>query len=145
VYLIIVDDDHDDCALVQSFFESLDWHHHVKTLTEPDSLFSLLGAVPSPSLLPTVIVLDYNMPRLGGQTLLMLLKRDARYKNIAVVMLSTSMTKRKEGELLHLGAHFCRQKPNTIAGMHQLLAELQAFALSLRLNNAAASESLPQE
>lgn len=123
-YTIIVDDDHDDCALFQDCFQHLNWHHQVKTFTDAESLLALLDATPDERLLPTLIVLDYNLPRLAGEKALMLLKKDKRYKQIPIVMYSISMTDQKEIQLRELGANRCRQKPVTIDGMHKFTAEL---------------------
>lgn len=99
----------------------------MKTLKDPDSLFELLDASPASELLPTLIVLDLTLPLIGGETTLMLLKKDKRYRHIPVVVYSAVMNERKEKELLSLGAHFCRKKPITIDTMHWLMVELIEF------------------
>lgn len=129
-YIIIVDNDRDDRALILDCFQHLNWDHHVKLLNDADALFELLDATPDSKLLPTLIVLDCNLPLLGGETALMLLDKDVRYKHIPVAMYSASMTEMKEKQLLAIGAQFCRKKPVTIDGMHWLVVELMDFAKS---------------
>jgi CheY-like chemotaxis protein len=130
-YIIIVDDDQDDCALFRDCFQHLNWHHQVKTVTDAETLLALLDATPDESLLPTLIVLDYCLPRLAGETALILLKNEERYKRIPIVMYSISMTDQKEKQLLAIGANRCLQKPVTLDGMYKLAAELIALSQTL--------------
>jgi len=74
-------------------------------------LFALLDATPNKKLLPTLIVLDDNLPHLDGEKTLILLKRDPHYKHIPVVMYATSMNIQKELRLLLLGACFAVENP----------------------------------
>lgn len=134
-YIIIVDNDFDDCVLILDCLKHLNWHHHVKIVNDADTMLEILDTTPDSKLLPTLIVLDYNLPRLGGETTLMLLKKDERFKHIPVAVYSTSMNNRIEKQLLTLGANNCYKKPLTIDGMHWLLVEFNELAHSFQQNS----------
>jgi CheY-like chemotaxis protein len=61
--------------------------------------------------LPNVIVLDLNMPKLNGTQVLRILKNDQRFKNITVIIYSTSVNTIEKEETLNLGAHSYIIKP----------------------------------
>ena len=60
---------------------------------------------------PCLIVLDLNMPRLNGTETLRRLKTDQRFKNIPVVIYSTSINPLEKEECMTLGAHSYVTKP----------------------------------
>lgn len=134
-YLIIVEDDLDDQDLILEICNRIAFKGRVKMLSDGDQLFELLDRTTGINELPTLIVLDYNLPRLGGEATLVLLKKDIRYRNIPVVIYSTSMTLEKEHQLLSLGANFCRKKPSTIDGIIHMIGEFIGFATMLYKKN----------
>jgi CheY-like chemotaxis protein len=59
--------------------EGLAYLRHEGKYTEPDS-----------SPIPTLILLDLNMPRMGGLEMLAIVKRDPDFQHIPIVILTTS-------------------------------------------------------
>ena len=65
---------------------------------------------------PDLIVLDLNLPRMDGFTLLSTVKSDPAFRTIPVVILSTSSAEKDFTQAYHLGAaHYC-VKPNDLQG-----------------------------
>lgn len=126
--LILVDDDPDDLEIVADVYAGLNVTNKVKLLNSGEALMEFLEACDQDSQLPSLIVLDYNMPRLSGSTLLMLLKKDQRFKRIPVAVYSTNLLPDIEKQLIEDGAMFCRKKPTTEAQVRQLLIEFLSLA-----------------
>ena len=63
--------------------------------------------------LPTVILLDWNMPEMNGIDLLKLLKADAKLKSIPVIMVTTEAEKERVMYALQCGAMGYLVKPIT--------------------------------
>jgi CheY-like chemotaxis protein len=59
----------------------------------------------------SLMVVDLNMPKMGGVELLRRLKCDDRFKEIPVVIYSTSLNSIEKQECLHLGALAYFTKP----------------------------------
>ncbi len=63
------------------------------------------------SLTPCLIVLDLNMPKMNGTQTLKKLKADERFKDIPVIIYSTSINPLEKEKCLQIGAHSYITKP----------------------------------
>jgi len=131
-YFVVVDDDKDDLELIKDIYEELQLSHYVKTYTSADDLLEYLYGKTKNDELPSLIVLDYNMPKVSGIDLLQILKKDIRFESIPIVFYSTTMTVSIEESLLAAGAAYCHQKPVTIKGVRELMKEIWSIAESFQ-------------
>lgn len=136
LFLVVVDDDADDLELIKDVYEELKLPNKITMLSSADRLIYLLEEVTDFSLLPSLIVLDYNMPKVGGLELLHVLKSHKRFKNIPIIFYSTTMTQEIEETLLSSGALYCFQKPVTIKGVRDFMKEIWSIADSFHQRNA---------
>jgi CheY-like chemotaxis protein len=131
-YFIVVDDDKDDLELIKDIYEELKVSQYVKTYTSADDLLEYLNGASKTNSLPSLIVLDYNMPKISGIDLLQILRSDQRFQSIPIVFYSTTMTVEIEESLLAAGAAYCHQKPVTIQGVRELMKEIWSIAESFQ-------------
>lgn len=111
IEFLLVDDDSDDSDLI------------VEVLTEIDSTVKYTYAMDGPEAfdmlekgyLPSIIFLDINMPRMNGWQCLSKLKANSRFKNIPVMMYSTSSFPHEIAKAFELGALAFFTKPNYFA------------------------------
>ena len=136
LFLVVVDDDADDLELIKDVCEELKLPKKITTLTSADKLIYLLEQVTDPSSLPSLIVLDYNMPKVSGLELLQILKSHKRFNNIPVIFYSTTVTMEIEETLLSAGALYCFQKPVPIKGVRDFMKEIWSIADSFQQRNA---------
>jgi CheY-like chemotaxis protein len=76
--------------------------------------------------LPVLIVLDINMPRLNGKETLMAIRRHARFRNIPVVIYTTSSSSVDEAFCHRHGASWV-SKSTTVDGVRQTAKVLAEF------------------
>ena len=76
---------------------------------------------------PELILLDLNMPGMGGKEFLKHIKADDELDTIPVVVLTTSDSEQDilESYKLHAGGYV--KKPVTLAGFEQVMRELEAY------------------
>ncbi len=122
---LLADDDIDDKALFAEAIESIDATvlcHYAEDGTE---VLSILNKS-TPSAYPHMIFLDVNMPIMNGWDCLKELKKDERYRDIPVVVYSTSSHQIEVNIAFKLGAICFFTKPATFkelkAALHIIVA-----------------------
>ena len=109
IRILIVDDDEDDLEILSSSLELAGLS--IKILNAGDKAMNYLNLKIGP--LPALIILDYNMPRINGEQVLLLLKSNTYTKDIPVIMYSTSMSPVFKNAIIDMGALACFTKPST--------------------------------
>ena len=87
------------------------------------------------SLTPGLIVLDLNMPKMNGTQTLKKLKADERFKDIPVIIYSTSSLKKDIDETKAMGAVHFLTKP---AAFRELCEAIENV-LSIKFSNSPAN------
>jgi CheY-like chemotaxis protein len=110
--ILMIDDDAEDRMLMQDMFAEIgvpDVAHYEES---GETALSYLNAL-SENELPSVIVLDLNMPKLNGTQVLRKLKENKKFKDITVIIYSTSVNHIEKEQTLKLGAHSYVIKPSS--------------------------------
>ncbi|MBS1566389.1 MAG: response regulator [Bacteroidetes bacterium] len=119
--LMLIDDDGDDRELVSLAI------HRIRpdiTLIHASNGKEALLKLKSAANLPDLIFLDINMPVVDGFETLSLLKNAAVFKNIPVIMFSTSISEKDEKKAKLLGAMEYFSKPYSYADLAKLLQQI---------------------
>jgi CheY-like chemotaxis protein len=109
--IILADDDADDMAILKEAVEELSSTTILQVTSDGEQLLAMLDRDYTTSNPPALIILDLNMPRLNGTQTLKLLKSSNRYKDIPVVIYSTSVNPLEKEKCMLLGAHSYITKP----------------------------------
>ncbi|WP_162945036.1 response regulator [Flavisolibacter nicotianae] len=88
-FILFVDDDDDDRQLLQECCEQLGFGLRACFLSSGEAVFWFLSTLSGPVAYPSLIVLDINMPGMGGAETLLRLKRNAQYRHIPVLIHTT--------------------------------------------------------
>ncbi|MFC0780804.1 response regulator [Flavobacterium sp. HJSW_4] len=116
--ILLADDDTDDaemfCEALAEIDESIVCH-----CSENGS--GVLNMLKDQEKTPKVVFLDLNMPVMNGWECLKQLKQEERYKDIPVIMISTSSHKNDMDTAANLGAVCYFVKPNTFKDLKQAL------------------------
>jgi CheY-like chemotaxis protein len=110
--ILMIDDDDEDRMLMQDMFVEIgapDVAHYEGSGETALSYLSTLAE----NELPSVIVLDLNMPKLNGTQVLRMLKENEKFKDITVIIYSTSVNYIEKEETIKLGAHSYVIKPSS--------------------------------
>ena len=110
--ILIIDDDAEDRMLMQDMFNEIGVPDIAYYEESGETALSYLKTL-SENELPSVIVLDLNMPKLNGTQVLKMLKADKRLKGITVIIYSTSVNHIEKEQTLRLGAHSYVIKPSS--------------------------------
>jgi len=109
--ILLVDDDPEDRDILLDALDTLNAKDVISFAENGEEALALLNRYGQVGKIPNVIVLDLNMPRMGGTQTLQQLKKDPRYKHIPVIIYSTSINPLEKEECMLIGAHSYIIKP----------------------------------
>jgi CheY-like chemotaxis protein len=118
--LFIIDDDVEDQEIFMEAVKEVDGAIQCFTSTNGEEALEELER----SVLPDLIFLDLNMPKLNGKQILREIKNRSILKPIPVIMYSTSFAPRDIEEISQLGAAFHLLKPSRFDDLCHALGEI---------------------
>lgn len=107
----MADDDPEDRAIIKDAMEEINAGDVIGYTENGEQAIEMLNQLFHTSSKPSLIVLDLNMPKMNGMQTLEILKKDERYKDIPVIIYSTSINSLDKEKSLSLGAHSYITKP----------------------------------
>jgi CheY-like chemotaxis protein len=125
--ILVVDDDLEDHLILQHYFEEVGMSKKVTYCENGQQALSILEGIEDDSLLPNLIILDLNMPILNGTQTLLYLKQTLRFRNIPVVIFSTSENETEKRKCLSLGALDYLIKPLTLEEGQAAIKRFRSF------------------
>lgn len=120
VHLLLADDDTDDCLFFQEALEELTIATNLTTVNDGVQLMEFLNRAAS---LPDALFLDLNMPRKSGFECLTELKKSKSFKEIPVIIFSTSLDQEVVNMLYNNGAHYYIRKPGDFNILKKVIEE----------------------
>lgn len=119
---LLVDDDVDDTLLFKEVLEEV--NPEVVFNSAEDGHQALHYLKKDSSLLPDIIFLDLNMPRMSGKECLAEIKNDEKLHNIPVIMYTTSSQSKDIEETIQKGAICFITKPNNVKDLKNILSSI---------------------
>lgn len=110
-FILIADDDQEDRYLLHTAFEEIGRSNDIYLVENGLQVFSYLDTLLEQSIMPSLIVLDLNMPILDGMQTLSRLKSHAIYKHIPVIIYTTSVHELEKSRCMEIGAADFIKKP----------------------------------
>lgn len=124
--ILLADDNLDDQSFIRDAFTYVNANIHLEIVDSGVELLQHLEILEDGDL-PSLIVLDYNMPKQnGGETLQLLLKQE-RYKNIPKIILSTSYFQQHIDKCIQMGANGYLIKPDNLFSWQQVALKMLDF------------------
>jgi len=128
-YILLVEDNEDDIALTRRALEKTDFKSNVVVAHDGQEAidFLLEKEADAESNLPIVMLLDLNMPKIGGLEVLRRLRSDERTKNLPIVVLTIFDEQNDISESYNLGANSYIQKPLDMNEFFVAIQDLQSY------------------
>ena len=118
----LADDDTDDRMFFTDAFDEIKIKTKVKTFNDGVDLMNYLNI--DDTVLPNVLFLDLNMPKKSGFECLKEIKKNDRFKDIAIVIYSTSSSEEHIEETFINGANIYVKKPSNFAVLKKILSDI---------------------
>lgn len=121
-YVYLADDDEDDRLLFSDAVESIFDDCEVATFVDGERLIRHLKS--NPDIVPFIMFIDINMPRMNGFECLEAIKSMPLCKDVPVIMYSTSSSQADIARSRELGANLYVQKPYNYEVMKVLMQQI---------------------
>ena len=121
--VFIVDDDPDDRQLILDAFLETNPTIDCMFIEDGDQLMATLDTT-EPENLPSLILLDLNMPGMMGLQALKNIRSNRSYSHIPTIILTTSSLSQDESSSYKLGASCFLQKPKTFSELLEISASI---------------------
>jgi CheY-like chemotaxis protein len=127
-FILIADDDQEDLELLSEVILQLDGSVKLHMVNTGSMVMDFLGKTKDVEL-PSLIVLDYNMPNMNGAEVLEQLCKDSRYEKIPKIVWSTSNNSSYIKECMEKGATSYFVKPATHKTLQEQAEEMLKMCL----------------
>ena len=118
--ILYIDDDSDDCIFLSESFAATTIHPDLICSPGGEEAIRYLNSIDETSL-PSLIILDLNMPRWDGRQTLNYIKSNPHFADIPVVILSTSQNTMDREICRKLGAASYLIKPYHFDGYKEIV------------------------
>jgi CheY-like chemotaxis protein len=133
IHIILTDDDEDDRLFFIDAFEELNMNTKVTTFNDGLELMDYLNS--EDAILPNVLFLDLNMPKMSGIECLNEIRANSKMSDIAIAIYSTSASEEDIEETFVLGANIYIKKPNSFKQLKKVLSDVVSINWQYHTNS----------
>lgn len=120
--MLLIEDDPDDIELLQDVLSAQNISYEMDIANDGSAAVEYIK---SHRALPDVIILDFNLPKIHGREVMLEIKSDPLFKDIPLIILTTSSAKEDMDYSYKNGANKYLIKPNTLDGLHEVVNEIR--------------------
>ncbi|HEU4559202.1 MAG TPA: response regulator [Longimicrobium sp.] len=130
--IVMADDDEDDRLLARDALREAPVTVTLRFVEDGGELLEYLRrerryAPPADAPAPSLVLLDLNMPRMGGMEALREIRRDPALRRIPVVVMTTSGEREDVVKSYELGANSFITKPVSFSGLVEVMRTLGRY------------------
>jgi len=123
--ILVADDDKDDQALISNSFDDIGSGCQVEVVSNGQLALKRLQDKDLPR--PCLIVLDLNMPVMGGMETLTHIRNNPEWEDVPVVVFTTSTSRESKTQSLKLGAKDHIVKPYDYNAFMEISQKMLAY------------------
>lgn len=129
--ILLVEDNPADIRLTQEVFRDCKMANRLRVARDGLEAMDMLRGASGDGVMPDLILLDLNMPRMDGREVLDELKKDARLKTIPVIVLTTSDAEQDILRSYQLGTNAYITKPVDLGQFVRVVRSIEDFWLAV--------------
>ncbi len=133
LHILLVEDNKGDVILTLDIFHDLLMNNTVSVVEDGEQAISYLNNKDgfTDAVLPDLILLDINMPRIDGKEVLKYIKHQPHLRHIPVIMLTTSASPNDKGDCDKENAVYYIIKPLDAKNFLKAIKTLKNYSFSL--------------
>ena len=119
--ILLIEDDADDIELLEDALKSNNVLYSLNAIKEGDRVSPYLATLKN---LPDIIILDFNLPKLHGKEVLLDIKALDKFKDLPLIVLTTSALQEDILFAKNKGADHFITKPTSVADFNKAIATI---------------------
>ncbi|PWT71525.1 MAG: hypothetical protein C5B59_17785 [Bacteroidetes bacterium] len=127
VDLIIIDDDAEELFIMEGAMRSAGLFASTMGISSFKDLVNFLFSIKEPKDYPSLILADYDMPKMNGEQVFNWLQKYPNFKKIRFAMYSSFMNESLRQKLYNAGVYHTFEKPYSDADLKKLVEKIQAI------------------
>lgn len=133
INILLVEDNEGDILLTKEAFEEARLKNEIQVVRDGQEAidYLLTGLNGDSLLLPDIILLDINLPKMNGHEVLAIIKNSNDFKHIPVIILTTSSAEDDVLKSYQNHANCYVSKPVVIEDFMKVIATFEEFWLSI--------------
>lgn len=133
IHVLLVEDNPGDADLTKETLEASKFHLQISVAADGMEALAHLQRKPpfAHAERPDLILLDLNLPKMGGREVLAAIKHDPALKTIPVVILTSSDAEQDIVKSYQLGANCYVTKPVGLDGFQSIVRSVEDFWLTV--------------
>lgn len=134
--ILLVEDNDDDYDLTVRAFKKAGLTIRIERARDGGEALNYLNDPAKSTILPTVVLLDLNLPQISGHDVLREIRANPKTKRLPVVILTTSREHEDLTRSYDLGANSCIRKPVDFTEFIETVQTVTTYWLNLNQNPA---------
>ena len=133
IEILLIEDNQGDVVLTLEAFEEARIKNNVTVLKDGEEAIRYLTRKPpyENAVLPDIILLDINLPKIDGKEVLSFIKSNPRLKQIPVVMLTTSSSESDVSDAYEANANCYITKPVDVNKFFEVIRAIENFWITI--------------
>ena len=120
ITILVVEDNPGDVFLIRRALKCLDMAFSLAVVNDGQSAVKFLECADREGKVPSLILLDLNLPKIGGATVLDSIRQNPRYKRLPVIIMTSSDSPIDHALAAQLHADHYFRKPSDLDGFMKL-------------------------
>jgi CheY-like chemotaxis protein len=131
INILLVEDNEGDIVLTTEALEECKIINKITIIRDGRAAIDFFETLGDPDNIPDIVLLDINLPKMSGQEVLIYIKNHVKYKQVPVIMLTTSSS---EKDILtsyknHVNCYIT--KPVDVADFIKAIAKIEDFWINI--------------
>jgi DNA-binding response OmpR family regulator len=125
IRIVLIEDDTDDVELLQDALNNYKVSYTMSVLKDGSAA---AGFCESADVIPDIIIMDFNLPRVHGREVVNLIRCKEKFANVPILILSTSSSKEDIAYAYQAGADKYLIKPATLESIKETVRTIVQLA-----------------
>ena len=131
INILLVEDNEGDILLTREAFEDSKIVNKISSIRDGYEAIRFFEALTNKAEIPHLVLLDINLPKIGGHEVLIYIKNSEKYKSIPVIMLTTSSSERDiiKSYKNHVNCYIT--KPIDVSDFMKAISKIEDFWINI--------------